>query len=375
MIGTQKISIYQPYLSKYKNSAIDAINSEWISNHGKYVGLATNKLKEIININNVVLMSNGTVATHCLFISLKYKYPNITKIYLPNNVYIAVYNCALMEYTEDKLEIMKINKDTWNIDTDEEYLLSLEQNSAILICHNLGGIIDVEKIKKIRPDIILLEDNCEGIFGKYNNISSGTSINTLCSSMSFYGNKTITSGEGGAFCTNDEELYKYISQVYSQGMSSTRYIHNVHAYNYRMTNVEAALLYDQLNDIEHILTLKGNVFNNYNNLLKSLIDNNKVKLQTVNNDCKRANWMYAIQIIDNEVSIDDTFNFFLNNNVETRPFFYPYNSHEHLKNIKYNDELDISNKLTQEILMIPSYPTLSLEEQEYIISVLEKFIK
>jgi perosamine synthetase len=70
--------------------------------------------------------------------------------------------------------------------------------------------------------------------------------------LSFYGNKIITTGEGGAFLTNEQNVYEYIKKVYSQGMSNIRYLHNVHAYNYRMTNIQAAFLYDQLNDIDSI---------------------------------------------------------------------------------------------------------------------------
>ena len=82
-----------------------------------------------------------------------------------------------------------------------------------MLVHNLGGIIDVDRIKKIRPDIILMEDNCEGLFGKYHNVFTGTSKNILSASVSFYGNKTITTGEGGAFMTHDKEVYEYIKRV------------------------------------------------------------------------------------------------------------------------------------------------------------------
>lgn len=374
-MSESKICIYQPYLKKYKKSAIDAINSEWISNHGKYVELSTEKLKEILNIKHIILMCNGTAATHCLFISLKYRYPNINKIYLPNNAYVAVYNSALMEYSLDSFEILKIDKNTWNTDVNDDYLLSLDSNSAILICHNLGGIINVDRIKNLRPDIILIEDNCEGIFGKYNGKYTGSSENTLCSSISFYGNKSITSGEGGAFCTQDTELFDHISKVYSQGMSSVRYIHNVHAYNYRMTNIEAAFLYDQLNDFEHILNLKLTLFDNYNKLLEPFILNGKIKLQQLEDNCERGNWMYTIRFVNNKKSINETLKFFIERGIETRPFFYPYNSHYHLKNILSTDTSKNSVILNQEVIMFPSYPTLTFDQQKYIVEKISEFIE
>ena len=369
----EKISIYKPYLNKYKSSAIDGVNSEWISNHGKYIELANNKLKNILNVKHSILMSNGTVATHCLFMSLKFMYPNINKIYIPNNVYVAVYNCALMEYNINQLEILKINDNTWNMECDEEYLLSLEQNSAIVIVHNVGGIINVDNIKKIRPDIILIEDNCEGLFGKYNNKYTGSSESILCSSISFYGNKTITSGEGGAFITNNNNLYEYIKSVYSQGMTNKKFIHNVHAYNYRMTNIQAGFLYDQLNDINHILELKKNVFNNYIKLLETEINNNQIKLQQYDDNCERANWMFCLRIMNNIKNIDELTDYFLQNNIEIRPFFYPYYSHEHLQSIfsKCNDNCEILN---QSIIMLPSFPELKYEQQIYIVNIIKQII-
>jgi perosamine synthetase len=367
------IPIYIPYLSKYKKSAIDAIESEWISNHGIYIEKATNKLRELLDCKYVILMANGTVATHCLFISLKYMYPNINKIYVPNNCYVAVYNCVLMEYELSNMETMHINEETWNIYDDEEYIRNLEPNSAIVIVHNLGGIVNVDKIKSLRPDIILVEDNCEGLFGKYNGAFTGTSVNVLCSSVSFYGNKTITTGEGGAFVTNDEKVYNHIKKMYSQGMSSKRYVHEVHAYNYRMTNIQSAFLYDQLCDIYEILQLKETVFKNYEKLLEPLILSGQIRLQVSTSNTKRANWMFALRIVNNKISIDNIYNYFLNKGVETRPFFYPVNCHKHLEHIKVS-EVDIPEMLNSEIIMIPSYPQLTYDEQVYIVKVVNEFI-
>lgn len=367
----KKIPIYKPLLTNYKKSAFKAIETEWISNHGEFIELATNKLKEIINCKHVILMSNGTVATHCLFLSLKYKYPNISKIYVPNNVYVAVYNCALMTYNIDNLEILRINEHTWNMDEDEKYLMSLEKNSAIVIVHNVGGIVDVDRIKTIRPDLILIEDNCEGLFGKYNDKYTGSSKSVLCTSISFYGNKTITTGEGGAFLTNDDEIYNYIKRIYTQGMSSVRFIHDVHAYNYRMTNIQAGFLYDQLNDIETILTMKKKVFDNYKKLLEEEIKSDKIKLQKILPNCERANWMFTIQLVDNTKTIEELNKYFNDNNVELRPFFYSYHSHDHIKYISNSTDNFISENLNKNIIMIPSYPELTYEEQKYIANIIK----
>jgi perosamine synthetase len=327
--------------------------------------------QDYLELKNVVLMSNGTCATHCLFLALKFKHPEIKKIYVPNNCYVAAWNCLLMEYDKSNIEVMKMDIDTWNINTNEDYINKLESNSAVLIVHNLGNIVNVPKLKKIRPDLIFIEDNCEGLFGKYENNYSGNFEGTLCSSVSFYGNKIITTGEGGAFYTSDDEVYEYIKKIYSQGLSKERYLHDLHGYNYRMTNIQAAFLFDQLNDIENILNNKKRIFNNYENLLSVLIDSNKIKLFKKENNTISANWIFSLRIINNYLSIEETYNFFKEHLIDTRPFFYPINSHGHLKDIQNNDE--ISYLLNKEIIMIPSSPSITNEEQMYVTDTIYKF--
>ena len=360
------IPIYKPYIAKYKISAIDAINSEWISNHGKYINLASDKLKKLIGNKYCILMNNGTSSTHCLFKALKFKYPNINKIYVPNNVFIAPWNCALMEYPETSIEVMKLDTNTLNINTSEEYIKSLDTNSAICIVHNLGNIINVPRLKRLRPDLIFIEDNCEGLFGKYENLYSGSV--SLCSAVSFYGNKTITTGEGGAFFTDNDEIFNYINSIYSHGMTSKRYIHCHIATNFRMTNIQAAFLYDQLNDIDHILHLKNTIFNNYNTLIQTL-NNNKIKFIISENNTEHSKWMFSIILLS--TIYEDIEEYMKQNNIEIRPIFYDMYTHLHLINIKKHEPEIISDIYCG--ILLPSYPELTFDEQSYIISTLNRY--
>jgi perosamine synthetase len=365
-MNTNLIPIYKPLLDKYKNSAIEAINSEWISNYGKFVELASDKLKNILNVKYCILMNNGTSATHCLFVALKYKYKNINKIYVPNNVFVSPWNCALREYNSSQIEVMKMDKESLNIDVSEEYIKSLDINSAVLIVHNLGNIINVPRLKRIRSDLIFIEDNCEGLFGKYENIYTGTSESTLCSSVSFYGNKTITTGEGGAFFTNDKEVYKYIKTYYSHGMSEKRYIHNILGTNYRMTNIQAAILYDQLNDIDSILNFKFKIYDYYLNLFNKDKHNLKIKLLKEEQNTFHSKWMFSLLV--DELNYEKFEKYMNEKNIQIRPLFYDIHSHQHLKNINNNYLNNISG------FMIPSYPELTKEEQEYIYKCITEYI-
>ena len=362
------IPIYKPFLNKYKTSAINAIESEWISNHGIYVDLATETLKKILGAKYCILMNNGTSATHCLFKALKFKHPEVNKIYVPNNVFIAPWNCALLEYESEQLEVMKIDPKTFNINISE--IDRLEHGAAVLIVHNLGNIINVPCLKRQRPDLIFIEDNCEGLFGKYEGVYTGTSDASLCSAVSFYGNKTITTGEGGAFFTNDLATYKFMKTYFSHGMSDKRYVHNVLGTNYRMTNIQAAFLYDQLNDIETILTMKKKIVDNYRRLLEDIRPQVSYLLSEPNTE--QSNWMFIVFI--KNIVYEDLEAYMLEKNVQVRPLFYDIHEHEHLKTIKKIVPEDSVEDVRHIGIMLPSYPELTIDEQKYIVNCIKEYL-
>jgi perosamine synthetase len=357
------IPIYKPFLDKYKTSAKDAIESEWISNHGMYVDLATNLLCEKLGVKHCVLMNNGTSATHCLYKALKFKYPSLTKIYIPNNVFIAPYSTGLQEYPPENFEVMRTNPNTMNICTDEEYIRTLEKGAAVMIVHNLGNIINVPRLQRLRPDLIFIEDNCEGLFGKYEGQFSGTSPFTLCSSVSFYGNKTITTGEGGAFFTNDLEIYKYIKTYFSHGMSERRYVHSLVGTNYRMTNVQAAFLYDQLNDLESILKEKERIYKTYEKELGK-----EFSLFEQEDRSEHSKWMFSLRV--KGIEYEKLEKALLEKNIQIRPVFYDIHDHDSMKQI-----LNKENKIDflHECFMLPSYPSLTEIQQKYIVHCVKEY--
>jgi perosamine synthetase len=366
------IPIYKPLLEPYKTSALKAISDDWISNHGIYVDLAANTLKTHVGAKYCILMNNGTSATHCLYKALKYKHPALQKIYIPNYVFVAPWNCGLLEYSADAFEVMKTDPHTMNIDTSPEYISTLAPNSAVVIVHNLGNIVNVPRLKRLRPDIVFVEDNCEGLFGTYEGQHSGTADATLCSAVSFYGNKTITTGEGGALLTNDLDLYKYLKTYYSHGMSEQRYIHNTLGTNYRMTNVQAGFLYDQIKDIETILAAKSQVYSTYTNLLASLLACGKVRLLANEPATTHSKWMFTVFI--KGVDYAELERYMLDKNVQIRPLFYDIHAHPHLTAIRKCDGATLAVDAADAGCMLPSYPELTGDQQKYIVRCIEDYL-
>jgi len=348
------IPIYTPDTEKYTSSAIKALHSGWISSQGGFISKATEKLQEVLDSKYVILTNNGTSATHMLYRALKYKYPNLKKIYVPNNVFVAVWNCAVLEYPSEMLHVLEMNSVTLNMREDEEYIMGLEKDAAVVVVHNIGNVVNVPRLQRLRPDLIFVEDNCEAFLETYEDRKTGTA--SLCAAISFFANKLVTAGEGGAFYTDDKELYDYVYKSCHHGMSFKRYVYDVHGFNYRMTNIQAALLYDQLCDIESIVHNKQLVMKRYKDMLGS-------------NMVSNGRWMCVVRFEDVD-DYDDFCKHLLMKGIDTRPMFYDISTQTHLK----IENIDPSNIRHEQLSMLPSSPSLTQAEQTFIVSTIREYL-
>lgn len=353
------IPVYKPRI--YKESAFKAIESSWISSQGEYLRKTVELLKSFFNIPYVILMNNGTSSTHMLLKALQFKYPTVKKLYVPNNVFVAVWNVCFYENLYD-LEVLEMDSKTLNMRVDKEYIDTLEKDSAVFIVHNVGNIVNVPRLKSLRPDLIFVEDNCEGLFGKYEDIYSGMSEASLCSSCSFFGNKIITSGEGGAFFTHDKEVYEYIYSTVHHGLGTQQFLYDRLGYNYRMTNIQAAFLYDQLQNIESILADKARVIRTY----KESLSNEEVLYPKEEENTEPSNWMFVCGV---QKPYSEVLNCMKAQNIDIRPFFYDIQEHKHLQTIPRKPL-----QLLATFIMLPSYPDLTSDEIQSIVSTLKSII-
>ncbi len=356
------IPIYQPFLPKKSiDYANDAIQSNWISSLGKYTYIASEKLAEVTGSKYCVLTNNGTAATHLVTKSLKTKYPQVNKIYVPSACYVAAYNCLLYDRVGWGIEAVDLCEETWNADYSD---LQPDNNSAIMVVHNLGNIVDVTRLKE-KFNVPIIEDNCEGFFGTYGGHPSGSK--SLCSSLSFFGNKNITTGEGGAYLTNDESLYDYANKIRGQGQTRKRYIHDDLGYNYRMTNVHAAILLGQLESVDYVHKEKLRVFERYRSNLKN---KDGIDLQSSEDNTEHSMWMNGVKFRGLEC-YEDANTYFTSKGIETRPMFYPFAEQSHLRTIK--GPIKNATSLNERVVVFPSYAELGNTEIDYICSCILKF--
>jgi perosamine synthetase len=347
-----KYPIYTPDIAPYTTSIQKAISDGWISSQGEFISKAERICSEQIGSPYCVLVNNGTSATHLLYKSLKFKYPNLRRLYVPDYVFVAVWNCALYEYQPHQISVLKIDPTTLNMCEDEEYILSLEPDSAVVVVHNVGNVVNVPRLQRIRPDLVFVEDCCEAFVETYEGSIVGTK--SLCAAVSFFGNKLITTGEGGLWYTNDRALYEFIYKSCHHGMTSERYVYDVLGYNYRMTNLQAALLFDQMEDSSAIVRRKRDVYTRYVRLLK----------HTQYTPSTTGIWMFIARAhhetyVDIQSRLREC-------GIDTRPMFYDIHTHSHLRDIVVERQ-DIRHS---QLFMLPSSPLLTAFDQTHIVQCL-----
>lgn len=365
------IPVYKPYLPPDSLKwAHDALDSTWLSCHGKYIQIAQEKLQELLSVKYVIPLNNGTSACHLVAKALKTKHQK-SRVIVPNNVYVAAWNAFLFD---GNYEIFAIEPDlnTWNFDLDElDKSIRMRPDAAVLVVHNIGNIINVPELQKKYPNTVFVEDNCEGFLGKYDGVYSGTT--SYASAISFFGNKNITSGEGGAFITNDEETYLFAKCVQGQGQSEQKFVHKELGYNYRMTNIQAAILCGQLDILPQILEMKERVFYDYRVSFQNRED---ILFQVPPPNTQHSNWLFGVRVPGNK-SYEQTELFFKNSGIEIRPMFYPIEAHQYLAD-NYTVSWSSCEKaklLQQECFILPSYPELSVIDQGYIVDTVNHYVR
>lgn len=359
------IPVYKPYLNERNlKYAHDALDSTWVSSNGRYIELAEERLRTLLNVKHVLLTANGTVANHLMAKCLRLR-TNQRNIIVPSNAYVAAWNPFLYDRF---FRLIPVDMDlgTWNADLEGQ----LHKAENLLVVHNLGNVENVAKIVMKYPHLNIVEDACEAFGGLYFNKGwhhAGTK--SLCSTFSFYGNKNITSGEGGAFVTNDDELYAYAKHIWGQAQDpSQKFIHTDIGYNYRMTNVQAAILYGQLLDWDTIRMGKRSVMLYYQWRLQ---DVKGISLQKFDQSTVHSNWMFGVRFHNNP-SYEYAKAFFHDRGIETRPFFYTINKHKHLPT---THNFVNGSILEQQVVVFPSYPQLETKQLEIIAEEIEHYAR
>jgi perosamine synthetase len=359
-----KIPVYQPSLfgneKKYVNECFD---STWISSKGKFVGEFENRFAEYTGIRHAATVCNGTAALHLALVALGIGPGD--EVIVPTLTYIASVNSVA--YTGATPVFVDSLKTTWQMDPEDVQRKITSKTRAILVVHLYGHSCEMDLIKSIAKEygLFIIED-CAEAFGS---LYKGKHVGCFgdIATYSFFGNKTITSGEGGMLVTNDETLFDRAVHFKGQGLAKHReYWHDVVGYNYRMTNICAAIALAQLEQADTFIAKKRQIADWYKEELQGL----PVVVHGEVGDVRHSYWMVSI-LVEKAEQRDLLREVLANAGIETRPLFYPIHTMP-MYSSKFR-RLPVAESLGWRGINLPSWPDLTKEQVSIVCHEIRTF--
>lgn len=353
------------------NSVIEVLKSPFLTT-GPKIEEFEKKLANYCNVKYCIAVTNGTAALHLASMVLLNEND---KVLTTPNSFLATSNSIL--YVKAKPIFVDICEDG-NIDLDlcEEELKKDSTIKAIYVVHFSGKAVNQEKLKylKDRYNIKILEDCAHSLGANFGNIKAGSSTNSDCSILSFHPVKHITTGEGGAITTNSKELYEKLLELRAHGMQRRvdiapwYYEMNSLGFNYRITDIACALGISQLKKIDNFIEKRKNIAKNYD---KAFL--NSIVKPLYNFDKDSSYHLYVVRVDFSKLNITkiELFNKMKEKNIGLQLHYIPINKQPFYKNLGYGKEnTPIMDRYYEECFSLPMYPTLTIEEQEYVIKSL-----
>ena len=316
----QRIPVASPRLDgREKEYVLECLTTEWISSNGRFIGEFEKAFAAYCGVKHAIACNNGTSALHVALVALGLQPGD--EVIVPTLTYIASANTV--RYCGARPVFVDSDPRTLNLDPVDVAAKITSRTRAIMPVHLYGHPVDMDPILELAREhgLAVVEDAAEAIGATYKGVLVGGLGD--CAAFSFFGNKIITTGEGGMVTTNDDALAERLRLYRGQGMDpNRRYWFPIIGYNYRMTNVAAAIGLAQLERVQEHLRARRNVAEGYNVRLAPLGE--RLTLPFVESWARSSNWMYTVLLKDGGAQARDRVMSELDAaGIETRPVFYP----------------------------------------------------
>jgi perosamine synthetase len=344
---------------------VDAIRSSWISSTGPYISRFESEFAGLCAARTSVGVCNGTVALHLALLALDVRPGD--EVLVPSLTFIATANAC--RYLGAEPVFVDVDPQTWCIDPAKIEAAVTPRTRGIIPVHLYGHPADMDAICHLAGvhGLWVVEDAAEAHLARYKGRVTG-SLAPLAT-FSFYGNKIFTCGEGGALTLSDPQLELRIRTLRGQGMDPLRrYYFPVTGYNFRMTNVQAAMLCAQLERHQAILAERRKVFAAYRERLSNVAG---IGLQPCAPWAEPAPWLFSI-VIDEQAygrTRDELAGLLAEDGIETRPFFVPLHTLPPFREASRarGEDLAVTEHLAARGLNLPTYNTLARADIEYVV--------
>lgn len=330
------------------NAALRSL-SQGVGAKGENIELLEKEFQDRLGCKHAILVSNCTTALMTSILALKELQPNIKKIAVPSFTFIASANSA--KFALDDVELVDCDLDDWNIRVED-----VPKDVDVVMLVDVGGVpCDYDKFKKL--GLLLVADSAESLGSTYKGQQIGTQVDLHC--FSFQRSKIITSGEGGLITTNDNELAEICRSIVNHGYSvnkkSYEYIHNRFGVNFRMCDIEAAILREQLKKLDLYVERRNQVAQRYTEKLSS-----KFKVQIVPDYCKSNYFFYGIMVdpkIRNQMA-----EYLISNGIAVKCW-----TAVHQQSLWKKQGLSNATQISDSIILLPIHNKIKDDEVDYII--------
>lgn len=362
----KKISVAEPLLAgNEKQYVMDCLDSTWISSAGKYIGAFEESFAKFCGVKHAIATNNGTTALHLALVALNLQPGD--EVLIPTVTYIATANAV--RYCGATPVLVDSDPSTMNICPKDLKRHLTNRTKGIIPVHLYGHPAEMEPILAFAKqyELFILEDAAEAHGAEVNGKPVGSMGD--CATFSFFGNKIITTGEGGMVTTNSDELAAKLRLLRGQGMDpARRYWFPVIGYNYRMTNIQAAIGLAQMETIEQSIADRDRLAGWYNEALSHLSD--KIRLPTQADWARQVYWMYTIFLRDGtECQRDEVMKSLDRESIETRPVFYPMHI---LPPYLQESSFPVADEWAQRGINLPTHQLLTKDDVGRIANALTK---
>ena len=340
--------------------ATEAIQSGWISSAGPFITRFEQEFSKYCGVKHGIACSNGTTALHLALEACGIGEGD--EVILPAFTMIA--SCNAILYARATPVLVDSELQTWNMDVSKIEEKITKKTKAIMVVHTYGHPVDMDKVNAIakKHKLIVIEDAAEAHGAEYKGKKAGSLSDIAC--FSYYANKLVSCGEGGMVITNNDKWAERAKNLRNHFFGKKRFIHEEIGYNYRMTNVQAAIGCAQLERIEDLVNARRKNAQLYNSLLKNV---KGITLPPEASWAKNVYWMYGI-LVQPEfgLTMPQLCEALMQKGVETRTFFIGMHKQPCYKKLHLSGSYKNSDELESKGLYLPSSSHLTKEQITFI---------
>jgi perosamine synthetase len=364
------IPVCEPFLSgRELEYVLDCLKSNWISSQGKYIQEFEQRFARYCGCQYGVSTTSGTTALHLALASLGIGVGD--EVIIPAFTMIAT--AFAVAYTGAQPVLVDAEAETWNMDTSRIEAKITPRTKVIMPVHIYGHPCDMDPIMKmaLKHHLWVIEDAAEVHGAEYKGQKAGGIGHVNC--FSFYANKIITTGEGGMVVTNNAEIAEQARALKDLAHSrEKRFLHTDIAFNYRMTNLQAAIGLAQFERIDELVERRRAHAYLYNSLLRDIAG---IRLPPEKEWAKNVYWMYGILVEEGfSPSRDELMERLKDRGIDSRAFFIPVHQQPAFRkmNLFRGESYPIAERLSQRGLYLPSGSGLHEDQIKYVCEAIKE---